>query len=986
MFNNPLKFKKNAQFSKKISCLLLFIILWQTVFAPLIVLAQTTPQEFSEVKIADVGCGIKVGCYVTRGLAWLGYRILQGVSVFLWLASKVFDLSADLSLNYQSYHKNTAPAVYSGWKITRDFFNIFFIFIILVMAIGTILQITGYGFKELMFRLVAVAIFINFSFFITQQVITVANSAAWYFKKQSVAGFGDSFAKLLNPQQLIGGYQLNQISAEQIAEISPQIIAQLDPIKTPQELAEFIQKITYTVENLPKPCLPGPPLPGERIAPPLEKNLEACKQELKVILQNPQQKQRQAAQIVQSFNRSDDSQIVSILIATLGGIAIILTAAFILFAAGILLIFRTAVLWILMILAPFAFISEILPKTRGYARSWWERLFKEAFFAPAMMFMFFLAMKIIANEPLKKAGFPEETSSMGASLVFNYYLMTKYSVILILMALSLGIARSLGATGAGMMIKWGNTAKDWTLGKAGKIAQSPFYGAAREARRLAAPAAESLATGEGRGARFLRRIPGVGAGARAMVTSERQRVSDVEKQIGNLTTNEIKGRYESKWLKTREDLMAMTNVLKGRGDLSKLGDDNLKEVHGRMKGLGMDTKDIETYVPSLAGKAAAEEARKKGLTTTQQAAAATQATEKAINSQSADKMGSYAKNTAEFQDSNNQTIMQKRYGENYLRELDKAADVDDNVKNSAKALFESFAELKDAGGVNTVQTLEDMADALERLGNTSAAKFLKTAEGENVFRKYVKDPTNPVNDRFASMRRLDLANQTQMTNYQKIYDEQGLKNMEREAGVNVKTKESMRALFESFTNLQDASGTTVSTIEEMADALERMGNVSAAKFLRTAEGEDMFRRNAKDATGHDISGQYASMRKLDIAGSNQLTKIIPKFTPQNIHDVDFDGLNDIQRQAVASHMVQNFNKNQVAAVAGKGGKILNDFLNELKNNVNPASPHTVTTADITNWYTAQGNNSVASYFRSSAGRALLGPPSPPPPPPPSPSP
>src|SRR3989344_4222201 len=168
MFNNPLKFKKNAQFSKKISCLLLFIILWQTVFAPLIVLAQTTPQEFSEVKIADVGCGIKVGCYVTRGLAWLGYRILQGVSVFLWLASKVFDLSADLSLNYQSYHKNTAPAVYSGWKITRDFFNIFFIFIILVMAIGTILQITGYGFKELMFRLVAVAIFIIFSFFITQ--------------------------------------------------------------------------------------------------------------------------------------------------------------------------------------------------------------------------------------------------------------------------------------------------------------------------------------------------------------------------------------------------------------------------------------------------------------------------------------------------------------------------------------------------------------------------------------------------------------------------------------------------------------------------------------------------------------------------------------------------------------------------------------------------------------------------------------------------
>ena len=135
-----------------------------------------------------------------------------------------------------------------------------------------------------------------------------------------------------------------------------------------------------------------------------------------------------------------------------------------------------------------------------------------------------------------------------------------------------------------------------------------------------------------------------------------------KEEINKKSENQIKSEFidplfECLGWDMRKDAEREERILKGRADLSKLGDDNLKEVHGRMKGLGIDTKDIETYVPSLAGKAAAEEARKKGLTTTQQAAAATQATEKAINSQSADKMGSYAKNTAEFQDSNNQTIM-----------------------------------------------------------------------------------------------------------------------------------------------------------------------------------------------------------------------------------------------------------------------------------------------------------------------------------------
>src|SRR3989338_6601192 len=54
----------------------------------------------------------------------------------------------------------------------------------------------------------------------------------------------------------------------------------------------------------------------------------------------------------------------------LGGIVITILGAFLLFAASFLFITRMAILWLLMILAPFGFVFLILPATRSYAQQW----------------------------------------------------------------------------------------------------------------------------------------------------------------------------------------------------------------------------------------------------------------------------------------------------------------------------------------------------------------------------------------------------------------------------------------------------------------------------------------------------------------------------------------------------------------------------------------------------------------------------------------
>ena len=78
-------------------------------------------------------------------------------------------------------------------------------------------------------------------------------------------------------------------------------------------------------------------------------------------------------------------------------------AGFIFLVFGVLFVIRMIVLLILLIPAPLAFGAMILPSTKTHATKWWNTLFSQAFFAPAGLFMLWLAAKIAQSNVIKTA-------------------------------------------------------------------------------------------------------------------------------------------------------------------------------------------------------------------------------------------------------------------------------------------------------------------------------------------------------------------------------------------------------------------------------------------------------------------------------------------------------------------------------------------------------------------------------------------------------
>ena len=105
---------------------------------------------------------------IVRDLLW---SFLWLVSKLLWIAQSIFTYSLTISTSFS----DKLPVIEKGWEVARDATNIFFIIILLIISIGTILRIQGYTAKQLIVRLVLMAILINFSLAIGSVVIDFSN-------------------------------------------------------------------------------------------------------------------------------------------------------------------------------------------------------------------------------------------------------------------------------------------------------------------------------------------------------------------------------------------------------------------------------------------------------------------------------------------------------------------------------------------------------------------------------------------------------------------------------------------------------------------------------------------------------------------------------------------------------------------------------------------------------------------------------------------
>lgn len=116
------------------------------------------------------------GSFINDAMINLADKWLSLMARGLYLSGALLDASIDFSLN--KLKEYTKGSVSKAWAAGRDIANIFFIFILLYIAIATILQIEGFGTKSLLVRVVLVALLVNFSLVITQVVIDASNVLA----------------------------------------------------------------------------------------------------------------------------------------------------------------------------------------------------------------------------------------------------------------------------------------------------------------------------------------------------------------------------------------------------------------------------------------------------------------------------------------------------------------------------------------------------------------------------------------------------------------------------------------------------------------------------------------------------------------------------------------------------------------------------------------------------------------------------------------
>lgn len=143
-----------------------FIVLAHPVFA------QDAASTASQVSTSTGWCSGSITSRVCDSV--LGILSIV-IGFFTSLVSLLFTGALSLLIRIGSYNGfGNSDAVTFGWVIVRDLANMFFIVVLLIIAISTILEIEKYQWKQMLPRLLLMAVLINFSKTISLLIIDVS--------------------------------------------------------------------------------------------------------------------------------------------------------------------------------------------------------------------------------------------------------------------------------------------------------------------------------------------------------------------------------------------------------------------------------------------------------------------------------------------------------------------------------------------------------------------------------------------------------------------------------------------------------------------------------------------------------------------------------------------------------------------------------------------------------------------------------------------
>jgi hypothetical protein len=267
--------------------------------------------------------------------------ILNSLSaILLGITSYGFNLSLETAVYGMSKIVNAPGSVIKEvWLIFRNLANVGLIFVIIFIAIQTILK-SGYESKKLLGGVIIAGLLMNFSFMIGAVVVDVSN--------QMAIGLYDQVGEIVGKNQS-GSLKLGDFYYEKTMTGSFGAIF----------LADFDENTKKIYEET----------TGKKAA------------------QNMMQDQNMVSKI-QTFSIS----------LTMGAIMQIVLAI-VLGIAMTMVIGRLVAILLLLVVSPIAFVSLVLPSTQKISKDWWGSIVGQSFFLPVFMLFILIGVKITEKLP-----------------------------------------------------------------------------------------------------------------------------------------------------------------------------------------------------------------------------------------------------------------------------------------------------------------------------------------------------------------------------------------------------------------------------------------------------------------------------------------------------------------------------------------------------------------------------------------------------------
>lgn len=189
---------------KRIIKVAIFVLLLAAIFGlPYLVPGVSAADEADAGDLLNSGSDTSLdnwGPDVARWIITLALQLLQSIAGFvLGLGMALVDLTLSDKLYDQVFFAGSSVvAINTGWGLVRDFVNMFFILILIFVAIATILRVNKFSDKKFIVYVVSAALFVNFSKPITMFIIDISNLAMSFFMSNIREGNASYASALLN--------------------------------------------------------------------------------------------------------------------------------------------------------------------------------------------------------------------------------------------------------------------------------------------------------------------------------------------------------------------------------------------------------------------------------------------------------------------------------------------------------------------------------------------------------------------------------------------------------------------------------------------------------------------------------------------------------------------------------------------------------------------------------------------------------------------